>query len=104
MSSLRPALRPLLSTYRLSAARAASAVLRTASAPLPRAAWSPARVSSALFSTSARRLDPSLTTPVPNPVVPEEANRTDTHAEEETKHAVVSTFDLFSIGIGPSSR
>lgn len=61
-------------------------------------------IQSSYFSTSARRFDPSLTTPVPNPVVPEEAAREDAHPEEETKHAVVSTFDLFSIGIGPSSR
>ncbi|KAF8991252.1 hypothetical protein BGZ52_013285, partial [Haplosporangium bisporale] len=61
-------------------------------------------IQSSYFSTSARRFDPSLTTPVPNPVVPEVAAREDAHPEEETKHAVVSTFDLFSIGIGPSSR
>lgn len=61
-------------------------------------------VQSSFFSTSARRMDPSLTTPVPNPVAPEESTRNDAHPEEETKHAVVSTFDLFSIGIGPSSR
>ncbi|KAG0082637.1 hypothetical protein BGZ93_010614 [Podila epicladia] len=60
-------------------------------------------IQSSYFSTSARRFDPSLTTPIPNPVVPEEAAREDTQPEDETKHAVVSTFDLFSIGIGPSS-
>jgi len=60
-------------------------------------------IQSSQFSTSARCRDPSLTTPVPNPVAPEESARQDT-PEEETKHAVVSTFDLFSIGIGPSSR
>ncbi|KAG0332014.1 hypothetical protein BG004_001420 [Podila humilis] len=60
-------------------------------------------VQTTYFSTSSRRFDPSLTTPVPNPVVPEEAIREDLQPEEETKHAVVSTFDLFSIGIGPSS-
>jgi hypothetical protein len=61
-------------------------------------------IQSSFFSTSARRMDPSLTTPVPNPIAPEESSRNDTQPEEETKHAVVSTFDLFSIGIGPSSR
>ena len=61
-------------------------------------------VQSSQFSTSALRRDPSLTTPIPNPVAPEESLRQDTQPEEETKHAVVSTFDLFSIGIGPSSR
>ncbi|CAO3564450.1 unnamed protein product [Mortierella alpina] len=56
------------------------------------------------FSTSARCTDPSLTTPVPNPVAPEETSRQETsQPEDDTKHAVVSTFDLFSIGIGPSS-
>jgi len=59
------------------------------------------------FSTSAplQSPPPPITTPVPNHVVPEK-HREDHHqeAEEETKHAVVSTFDLFSIGIGPSSR
>ncbi|KAF9936911.1 hypothetical protein BGZ67_001876 [Mortierella alpina] len=56
------------------------------------------------FSTSARCTDPSLTTPVPNPIAPEEVSRQETsQPEDDTKHAVVSTFDLFSIGIGPSS-
>lgn len=73
------------------------------SAPVPLLTLTKA-VQSSFFSTSARRMDPSLTTPVPNPVAPEESNRNDTQPEEETKHAVVSTFDLFSIGIGPSSR
>ncbi|KAF9897592.1 hypothetical protein BX616_005304 [Lobosporangium transversale] len=54
------------------------------------------------FSTSACCADPSLTTPVPNPVAPEETCQNN-QSEEEVKHAVVSTFDLFSIGIGPSS-
>ncbi|KAI1312676.1 hypothetical protein EDD11_002875 [Mortierella claussenii] len=58
--------------------------------------------SSLPFSTSAKAQDPSLTTPVPTPVAPEQEARQD-QPEEETKHAVVSTFDLFSIGIGPSS-
>ncbi|KAF9196780.1 hypothetical protein BGZ50_007025 [Haplosporangium sp. Z 11] len=57
----------------------------------------------ASFSTSARSSDPSLTRPAPTPVAPEESSQQDAHPEEETKHAVVSTFDLFSIGIGPSS-
>ncbi|KAG0198547.1 hypothetical protein BGX28_007996 [Mortierella sp. GBA30] len=60
-------------------------------------------VQGSCFSTSVRCTDPSLTTPVPNPVAPEENVRQDGTPEEETKHAVVSTFDLFSIGIGPSS-
>ncbi|KAG0326035.1 hypothetical protein BGZ99_010256 [Dissophora globulifera] len=59
--------------------------------------------SSCSFSTSARRSDPSLTTPVPTPVAPEVDMSKSSQPEEETKHAVVSTFDLFSIGIGPSS-
>ncbi|KAF9090843.1 hypothetical protein BGX27_002139 [Mortierella sp. AM989] len=59
-------------------------------------------VQSSFISTSARCNDPSVTTPVPNPVAPEHDTRP-AHPEEETKHAVVSTFDLFSIGIGPSS-
>ncbi|KAF9355257.1 hypothetical protein BGX26_006805 [Mortierella sp. AD094] len=59
-------------------------------------------IQSSFFSTSARCNDPSLTTPVPTPVAPEQsANQA--RPEEETVHAVVSTFDLFSIGIGPSS-
>lgn len=49
-----------------------------------------------------------ITTPVPNPVAPEKHKDGPHHHHsepgEETKHAVVSTFDLFSIGIGPSSR
>ncbi|KAF9933228.1 hypothetical protein FBU30_006169 [Linnemannia zychae] len=71
-------------------------------APSPMLTLSKA-VQSSFFSSSTRCLDPSLTTPVPNPVAPEGSNRNDTQHEEETKHAVVSTFDLFSIGIGPSS-
>ncbi|KAF8931132.1 hypothetical protein BGZ47_000229 [Haplosporangium gracile] len=74
----------------------------SASTPAPMLTLTKA-VQSSFFSTSARRMDPSLTTPVPNPVAPEESSRNDPQPEEETKHAVVSTFDLFSIGIGPSS-
>ncbi|KAG0020143.1 hypothetical protein BGZ80_004694 [Entomortierella chlamydospora] len=59
-------------------------------------------VQSSFFSTSARCNDPALTTPVPTPVAPEQAVHQG-RPEEETVHAVVSTFDLFSIGIGPSS-
>ncbi|KAF9943840.1 hypothetical protein BGZ70_005368, partial [Mortierella alpina] len=44
------------------------------------------------FSTSARCRDPSLTTPVPNPVAPEETSRQETsQPEDDTKHAVVHT-------------
>ncbi|KAF9145120.1 hypothetical protein BGX20_006963, partial [Mortierella sp. AD010] len=57
---------------------------------------------SSFFSTSARCNDPALTTPVPTPVAPEQVAHQG-RPEEETVHAVVSTFDLFSIGIGPSS-
>ncbi|KAF8922781.1 hypothetical protein BGZ58_003795 [Dissophora ornata] len=60
-------------------------------------------IQSSYFSTSARCADPSLTTPIPTPVAPEPEANQSTQPEEETKHAVVSTFDLFSIGIGPSS-
>ncbi|KAF9176947.1 hypothetical protein BGZ49_005858, partial [Haplosporangium sp. Z 27] len=58
-------------------------------------------VQSSFISSSTRCNDPS-TTPVLNPVVPEPVLN-QAQPEEETKHAVVSTFDLFSIGIGPSS-
>ncbi|KAJ2842553.1 hypothetical protein GGI22_007514 [Coemansia erecta] len=34
----------------------------------------------------------------------EEANASSSAKSESTNHAVVSTFDLFSIGVGPSSR
>ncbi|GJJ69675.1 L-serine dehydratase [Entomortierella parvispora] len=54
-------------------------------------------------STPLQSPPPPITTPVPNPVVPEHSKDDHPEPEEETKHAVVSTFDLFSIGIGPSS-
>ncbi|KAF9947226.1 hypothetical protein BGZ65_008989, partial [Modicella reniformis] len=60
-------------------------------------------IQNSYFSTSARCADPSLTTPIPTPVAPEQDTNQNHQPEEETKHAVVSTFDLFSIGIGPSS-
>lgn len=57
----------------------------------------------ATFSTSRLFMDlQSLTKPVPNPVAPEKKGQP--KDEDDTRHAVVSTFDLFSIGIGPSSR
>lgn len=34
----------------------------------------------------------------------EESSNNQQSEEESTNHAVVSTFDLFSIGVGPSSR
>ncbi|KAF9159461.1 hypothetical protein DFQ26_006499 [Actinomortierella ambigua] len=59
-------------------------------------------IQTSFFSSSARCADPAVTSPVPA-TVSEETTSKSTPPEEETKHAVVSTFDLFSIGIGPSS-
>ncbi|KAI0481379.1 serine dehydratase alpha chain-domain-containing protein [Xylariaceae sp. FL0804] len=44
------------------------------------------------LTSSSARLDSS-----------EEEQQTGTYSEADTEHAVISTFDLFSIGIGPSS-
>ncbi|KAF9979152.1 hypothetical protein BGZ73_005320 [Actinomortierella ambigua] len=59
-------------------------------------------IQTCFFSSSARCADPAVTSPVPATVA-DEATTKNIQPEEETKHAVVSTFDLFSIGIGPSS-
>lgn len=72
----------------------------------PRAASIPSQlqhVVAASFSTSRLTWDlQSLSKPVSNPVAP--AKKGQAKDEDETRHAVVSTFDLFSIGISPSSR
>ncbi|KAG0241050.1 hypothetical protein BGW41_006387 [Actinomortierella wolfii] len=60
-------------------------------------------IQTSFFSSSAPSADPAVTNPVPATVSDDSTTTKNTQSDEETKHAVVSTFDLFSIGIGPSS-
>ncbi|KAJ2246623.1 hypothetical protein GGH97_002413 [Coemansia sp. RSA 475] len=64
---------------------------------------------SALYNTritTRRGLATSSAEPSADPQLSEKESKNDpeSSAKESTNHAVVSTFDLFSIGVGPSSR
>ncbi|KAJ1948910.1 hypothetical protein FBU59_001380, partial [Linderina macrospora] len=87
----------------LSAARRIHSLARPAISALPRSTM---RAQTLLSQGFRRRLSSTSATPQAEPQrAGKEGAKEDESAKEEdsTHHAVVSTFDLFSIGVGPSS-
>ncbi|KAJ1958432.1 hypothetical protein EC988_000307 [Linderina pennispora] len=103
MSSARMLSRSLAAaTSRLSAARRIHSLARPQASGLPRSA---VRAQTLLTQGIRRHLASTSATPQAEPQrAGKESAKEDESAEEDsTHHAVVSTFDLFSIGVGPSS-